>query len=338
MPKQQVHCLLIGNEQHHEWRSVTEWLGRHVHLVTQETPTAAFDAFHTSHASPPFDLILLAQSRPGQFDSAEVESLYQRWPTAKMLGLFGTWCEGEGRTGRPWPGVWRVHAGNCIRVLRQLFDIEQPRSVQSSCKEPHTGIGSWQREELHAELIGDTASARTASRRSRSWLLPRSITDAERIYYDAAEPLVHCEGRILISAATAEAYTTLADAVGQSGFSSEWQPPEKGQSPEKERCPETDGDAVKAVGGILDMSRGTPEEWQSAHQFARRIAPAPLLLLLGFPRTADHKLAETLSAAVYGKGDQTAVLPKPYRLNDLCTEITRMTGITVTTRVLETLA
>jgi hypothetical protein len=47
-------------------------------------------------------------------------------------------------------------------------------------------------------------------------------------------------------------------------------------------------------------------------------------------------LAELHSASLYGAPDQIIVLPKPFRLNDLCTEITRMTGITGTTSVLET--
>jgi hypothetical protein len=323
MLKQQIHCLLVGDEQHHEWRSVTEWLTRHVRLVIDETPQAALAAFQTSDVVPSFDLIIMAQSRPGQFASEDVESVYQKWPTAKLLGLFGTWCEGEGRTGRPWPGVWRVHAGNCIRVLRELFDIERPKGVRVY-PESGTGRRTLRGGELQTERTVAATPEQAASRRSRSWLLPRSITDAERIYYDAAEPLIHGKGEILISTVTAEAYETLADAVGQSGFSSTWQ--RAGNNCE----------TLKASAAILDMMRGTTEEWQSVQEWASRIAPAPLVVLLGFPRVSDFALAETLSAGVYGKGDQIVVLPKPFRLNDLGTEITRMTGITGTTRALET--
>jgi hypothetical protein len=55
------------------------------------------------------ELIVVAQSRPGAVPLAEVERLRRNNPLAGILALLGTWCEGETRTGRPWPGVTRLY-------------------------------------------------------------------------------------------------------------------------------------------------------------------------------------------------------------------------------------
>ena len=55
------------------------------------------------------DVIVLAQAIPGEFSVREVELLRREAPLARMVGLLGTWCEGEMRTGDPWPGVIRLY-------------------------------------------------------------------------------------------------------------------------------------------------------------------------------------------------------------------------------------
>ena len=52
--------------------------------------------------------ILLLQSRPGEFASAEIERLHAHVPLARLVALVGPWCEGEMRSGRPPAGVARV--------------------------------------------------------------------------------------------------------------------------------------------------------------------------------------------------------------------------------------
>jgi hypothetical protein len=54
------------------------------------------------------ELIVIAQSRPGAISDRVVQSLRRSAPLAGLVGLLGSWCEGEMRTGRPWPDVSRV--------------------------------------------------------------------------------------------------------------------------------------------------------------------------------------------------------------------------------------
>jgi hypothetical protein len=55
------------------------------------------------------ELIVLAQSRPGAIGSDVVRQLRREVPLAGVVGLLGSWCEGETRTGRPWPDVTRLY-------------------------------------------------------------------------------------------------------------------------------------------------------------------------------------------------------------------------------------
>ena len=49
------------------------------------------------------DVIVVAQAFPGQFSHQAIDRLRRLAPLARMVGLMGSWCEGEMRTGSPWP-------------------------------------------------------------------------------------------------------------------------------------------------------------------------------------------------------------------------------------------
>ncbi len=65
------------------------------------------------------DLIVLATERPGEVTSATVDELRRRFPTAGVVTIVGTWCEGETRTGRP------VASGLRLYGLEALVWLEQ---------------------------------------------------------------------------------------------------------------------------------------------------------------------------------------------------------------------
>jgi hypothetical protein len=56
-----------------------------------------------------FELVVIAQSRPGAISEPFVRSLRKAAPLAGLVGLMGSWCEGETRTGKPWPDVLRLY-------------------------------------------------------------------------------------------------------------------------------------------------------------------------------------------------------------------------------------
>lgn len=56
-----------------------------------------------------YDLVVVAQSRRGQFSIQSIETIQSVFPATPIVGLLGSWCEGETRSGDPWPGVLRVY-------------------------------------------------------------------------------------------------------------------------------------------------------------------------------------------------------------------------------------
>ena len=66
-----------------------------------------------SHSLDPWldtDLLVIAQSRRGQFCQAEIDCLKRQYPLAAMVVVYGPWCEGETRSGTPLAGVIRLPA------------------------------------------------------------------------------------------------------------------------------------------------------------------------------------------------------------------------------------
>ncbi len=86
---------MIGEVDHPDFRDAVALLRADAQIVTEI-------------AAPP-ELIVFAQTRRGEIPSRDVVSLRRRWPLAGAIALLGSWCEGETRTGRPWPGIERLY-------------------------------------------------------------------------------------------------------------------------------------------------------------------------------------------------------------------------------------
>jgi hypothetical protein len=85
---------LVGASDHPDFREAMDL------LAASARPTS-------DNAQP--ELVVVAQSRPGEISTVAIEKLRREAPLAGIIGLLGSWCEGESRTGRPWPGVARLY-------------------------------------------------------------------------------------------------------------------------------------------------------------------------------------------------------------------------------------
>jgi CheY-like chemotaxis protein len=56
-----------------------------------------------------FDLVLVAQATPGEWDGPWIDRLRRCAPLVRVVAVLGTWCEGETRTGRPLAADCRVY-------------------------------------------------------------------------------------------------------------------------------------------------------------------------------------------------------------------------------------
>jgi CheY-like chemotaxis protein len=90
-------------------------------LPTCFMPTLSMAIAHYPTDALPPDLLVLLQSRSGQFLETELLRLRSCMPLARAVVVLGSWCEGEMRSGRPLAGVRRV-AWNAwpLRLEREL--------------------------------------------------------------------------------------------------------------------------------------------------------------------------------------------------------------------------
>jgi CheY-like chemotaxis protein len=97
---------------------------------TTECANVATAIEQIKDAGGPPDVIILAQSRPGEFCNKELDALQRQAPLAPILGLLGTWCEGEMRTGKPWPGMirtyWHAWLPRWLRQFQRLSSGQLP--------------------------------------------------------------------------------------------------------------------------------------------------------------------------------------------------------------------
>ena len=71
------------------------------------------------------DLIVLAQSRPGEFDLAALHALRRRAPLARVIAILGSWCAGETPSGTPLMGVVRLYWHEASAYLERELERQQ---------------------------------------------------------------------------------------------------------------------------------------------------------------------------------------------------------------------
>jgi CheY-like chemotaxis protein len=120
--------LLIGDCSDVCFAPLLTWL--HEHSELHQVSTSAAAAEFCRSGRPP-QWIGWAQARRGEFNSAEIERLHQTMPLVRMFTALGSWCEGELRTGSPWPGVPRLYWYDVAGWLERQWShsLFAPRTV-----------------------------------------------------------------------------------------------------------------------------------------------------------------------------------------------------------------
>ncbi len=142
----------LKRPEFHESRACLNRWGAAVEFADADSAAAALSE---NRVSP--DVIVVAQAFPGQFSHEAIDRLRRLAPLARVLGLMGSWCEGEMRSGSPWPATMRTYWHQWpVRCDRQLH--------------------------------------RLATGQSCSWAFPLTATDEERLLADAGERSVRAGG------------------------------------------------------------------------------------------------------------------------------------------------
>lgn len=237
----------------------------------------------------PPELVLLAQSRPGSDDQAQLELLRTLAPLTRVVIVAGTWCEGELRTGQPPAGVVRLYWYEFAPWWR-------------------AAIAEWEADQTPAwsEPLDDVrAGQQTAIVKLR-----------ERDHVVPSDTVVPTEaGVIAVDAVDFAVFETLAEVLAPFGWRCEWQPRHRPELVQP----------TQPIAAIWDGGQLSDGELASLVTFAGSVhdenAAAPVIVLLDFPRIEHLQAARAAGAA--------AVLGKPYRLAHLANELNRLIDPTV---------
>ncbi len=157
--------LLTGDYWHRDFQNVLKGFDAVTLVSIDKIATLADESF---------DLAIVAQSRPGQFPEEKIEFLQSRLGNTPLVAILGSWCEGELRTGTPWPGVIRVYwhqwEGRFRKFVEQLDSqgitdwhaertftpadrILRPSKARSRTKIEVVGVSSWTQTQF--EMLRD---------------------------------------------------------------------------------------------------------------------------------------------------------------------------------------
>jgi CheY-like chemotaxis protein len=131
------------------------------------------------------EVIVVAQAFPGQVPHGTIDRLRRAAPLARIVGLLGSWCEGEMRSGAPWQGAVRTY---------------------------------WH----HWPARGSRELHRLAAGQACAWGLPPTATEEERLLAGMAARWPRRNGVVVIQAKSPEMADWLSAAVRQRGFATVW--------------------------------------------------------------------------------------------------------------------
>jgi hypothetical protein len=288
-----LSILFLGDATRPEFHESRANLERWGSIADFDDVDSATAALSDDRLSP--DLVVLAQAFPGQFSHQVIDRLRRLAPLARLLGLMGSWCEGEMRSGSPWPATvrtyWHQWPARGGRQLRRL-------AMGQSC----------------------------------SWALPLTATDEERLLADAASPpcspkrvspmcatawnkqcrpgtplpppLVPCSGAlVVVYSHSREMADWLSAACRGRRLATIWQ-----------RDP-VFAHVQGAMAAIFDGTDLCGDECDALRRVADALRPTPVIALLSFPRIDDHNRALSAGAST--------VLSKPLLVEDLLEALDR---------------
>ena len=202
----EISILVVGSTDRSEFRearAVLDALGQVAATADAESACSALEAGRLTA-----DLIVVAQAYPGQFSTEAVDRLRCLAPLARVVGLLGSWCEGETRSGQPWPAA--------VRIYWHQWPAQAGQEI--------------------ARLRAGTCSA---------WSLPITASEEERLLLLAEEPVAKREGLIALSTPDFEMHDWLQAACVQRGYATMWVLPHRPVSTEQVTAAIFDGNECR---------------------------------------------------------------------------------------------
>jgi hypothetical protein len=179
----EISILLVGSTDRSEFREARAVLDASGKVTTAADAESASALLETGQVTA--DVIVVAQAHPGQFSTEAVDRLRCLAPLARVVGLLGSWCEGETRSGQPWPAAVRLYWHQWAAQAGQ----EIARSRAGKCS---------------------------------TWSLPITASEEERLLLLAEEPVAKRQGLIALWTPDFEMQDWLKAACLGRGYSTVW--------------------------------------------------------------------------------------------------------------------
>jgi hypothetical protein len=302
-----LSILFLGDPHRPEFQqaraSLDRW-GAVTEFADADTATAALGEGNVAA-----DVIVVAQAFPAQFSHRAIDGLRRAAPLARVLGLMGSWCEGETRSGSPWPATartyWHQWPARCNRQLHRLATGEtcswalpptatdEERLLIDACQDEAARLSHPPGQNANAVFSGADIPVCPGRRdqEGRQECLPHC---SDRF---GPEGMPCCGGVVAIHSRSRETADWLSAACRSRGCAAIWQ-----RDPGFVRI-------EGATAGIFDAGDFSDDECSLLRRFVVTLQPAPVIALLSFPRIEGRQAA--LSAGA------TVVLSKPVAVEDL---------------------
>jgi CheY-like chemotaxis protein len=252
--------LVIGDAEHAEFHAP---LAAMAHLARVHVAADCVVAARLIRDGLRPMVIVIAQRRPGEVPREAVEHLQRLAPLAPFVAIQSSWCDGEGRSGQPLPGVlrvpWRRFESDVLPGLGRLRNGELP-----------------------------------------DWAGPATLTAEERLLRQSVELPPAGRGMVGILSQSREARSLVGDACRSGGWSTvipcgtHGDPCPQGQDGHATAC---------ACDVAIWDANELPDDLLPAMRLLREHFGDPqIIVLLGFPRAHDIERAIAAGAAdVVGK-------------------------------------
>ncbi len=113
---------ILGRADRSEFAPTLSWLNEQ----TESTRTVRWPDIESALADRSGgipDVVVVLQSHPDEFSSAEIARLLTRAPIARLVVVAGAWCEADGRRRDLWPPAVRVPAVWAIQRLQAEWSL-----------------------------------------------------------------------------------------------------------------------------------------------------------------------------------------------------------------------
>jgi len=146
----------------------------------------------------------------------------------------------------------------------------------------------------------------TGARARGRLVMPRTFTESELCGIAVPLPEIRPRGLVVIRAASLESYGAISEACHAIRHATVW------------ASPRQPAFVTGAAAAIWDVAASIEFDGAELGRFAEHVQPAPVIAIIGFPRASDRRLALDCGAS--------CVVSKPYLLQELWTELTRVTS------------